>query len=519
LESKVEPGVQRTSNKIEKEREEEMAETSSFKAAQEVATKLKDNGFEAYLAGGCVRDLIIKRIPKDYDIATSATPEQVTSIFPHCVEVGAQFGVIKVLIDTENGHDSIEVATYRSDGKYGDSRRPNSVQLITNKLEDVKRRDFTMNGLLMDPNTGGILDYVGGREDINKGIIRCIGNPKERLSEDPARMLRAIRFVSQLGFSIEPETFEEMRNSASMISHVSVERVRDELTKTITGVHVGDALIQLQRSHLYDELPKGCRIMEILPLVEKFDSLKEQITDPIIAWSLVARTTGTGTWRAEGYIRDLRFSSNDVKKVVSISEKARKIHELKTYRTTLADKRRLANSPDINEALMLYELEKKIEGNSPDEAKSQIKELQEMGFPEPFISGNDLIYLGYLPGPSYTEIIKTAFDYQLNNSSQTKEEVIKYITDVHYKHTLRLLDTGFFSDGTKKRRMTAECKGCSGIMRFTSSWSVREGGTPLTMHKDRILEATNCENDTWEYIKCKNCGKKRAKDNFIPLKD
>lgn len=210
-------------------------------AARNIAETLRSAGHQAYLAGGCVRDLLLGLDPKDYDVATSAIPDAVLALFPDrkAFTVGAHFGV--VLICEDDGV-STEVATFRHDGAYSDGRRPDAVRFSTDPREDVFRRDFTINGMLLDTAVyartsdaaQATLDYVGGRTDLAAHIIRAIGNPIERFAEDKLRMLRAVRFAARLGFDIEPVTAEAIRTLASQINVVSTERIRDELTLILT---------------------------------------------------------------------------------------------------------------------------------------------------------------------------------------------------------------------------------------------------------------------------------------------
>ncbi|MFO7569312.1 MAG: polynucleotide adenylyltransferase, partial [Smithellaceae bacterium] len=197
--------------------------------AESIIGLLRQKGFEAFLVGGCVRDFIRGELPEDYDIVTSATPDQVIDLFERTVPVGAKFGVVMVISD---GHP-FEVATFRSDDVYEDGRRPTRVHYASVK-EDVLRRDFTVNGLLMDPVTGDIIDYVGGRDDIQRKILRTIGDPVLRFNEDHLRMLRAIRFAANLEFSLDEATKKAVTANASQIAIVSAERIQEELGKILT---------------------------------------------------------------------------------------------------------------------------------------------------------------------------------------------------------------------------------------------------------------------------------------------
>src|SRR5712691_787151 len=198
--------------------------------AEKICGVLRDAGHQAYLVGGCVRDLVLGREPADYDVGTDALPERVQQLFPDSIAVGARFGVIIVA----EGSVQVEVATFRSDVGYSDGRHPDRVAYARSAQEDVQRRDFTMNGLLMNPESGEILDYVGGRSDLKAGLIRAIGEPSRRFAEDKLRMLRAVRFAARFGYAIEAGTFAAIRHHAAEVPQISAERLREELTKLLT---------------------------------------------------------------------------------------------------------------------------------------------------------------------------------------------------------------------------------------------------------------------------------------------
>jgi poly(A) polymerase len=220
--------------------------------AQRICQTLRSKGHQAYFVGGCVRDILLHREPADYDVATDATPERVEQIFPNSLTVGAKFGVVVVVQEPEAGESSerrpvtVEVATYRSDVGYSDGRHPDKVVYSSTPQEDVRRRDFTINGLLLDPETNEVLDFVGGRDDLRAGIMRAIGQPEQRFREDKLRMLRAVRFAARFGYTIEPETLRAIQKLAPEIGQVSAERLRDELTKLL-GVCYCTTWASLQR--------------------------------------------------------------------------------------------------------------------------------------------------------------------------------------------------------------------------------------------------------------------------------
>ncbi len=222
-------------------------------AAASIVRTLRGAGFQAYLVGGCVRDLLLGIEPKDFDVSTEATAAQVMKIFPETYAVGAQFGVVLVPVQNAEGEDvgseqssqghTVEVATFRSDIGYSDGRHPDEVRFSRDPREDVARRDFTINGMMLDPASGEVLDFVGGRADLAAGMIRTIGDPEHRFAEDKLRMLRAMRFAARFGYEIDAATFAAIQKLAPQVKVVSHERVRDELTRMLTGEHARRAFL------------------------------------------------------------------------------------------------------------------------------------------------------------------------------------------------------------------------------------------------------------------------------------
>src|SRR5947207_13747489 len=241
---------------------------SSEKAQQatRIVRELRQAGYSAYLVGGCVRDLLLGREPADFDVATSATPQEVMQLFPQTFAVGAQFGVVLVPVrrDTPEGQRDnyvIEVATYRSDGLYSDGRHPDQVQFSTDAKIDVQRRDFTVNGLLLDPISKKVIDHVDGCEDLKRRTIRAIGDARQRFSEDKLRMLRAVRFAARFGYTIERRTFAAIRELAREIRQVSRERIRDEVLKMLTEGEARSAFELLDQTTLLEHiLPEVARM-------------------------------------------------------------------------------------------------------------------------------------------------------------------------------------------------------------------------------------------------------------------
>lgn len=241
---------------------------SIFQKAAEVIAILKQNQFEGYIVGGCVRDYIIDRPINDVDIATSATPAEVQRLFPQVIPVGMEHGTVIV----RHQHTSFEVTTYRTDGTYTDRRRPDQVEFVRDIKEDLKRRDFTMNAIAMDAE-GNLLDLFNGREDISRQIIRTVGKAEKRFEEDALRIIRAVRFSSQLGFSIEKETKEAMKHCRASIESLAVERLTVELQKLFAGKYCDKAIGYLEELGLYQHLPVFDRAPELLRELKPVSSL------------------------------------------------------------------------------------------------------------------------------------------------------------------------------------------------------------------------------------------------------
>ena len=240
--------------------------TSSESCAARIVAKLQAAGFSAYFVGGCVRDRLMGIVPKDYDIATSALPQEVGRLFPRTVAVGAAFGVVRVL--EEEG--SYEVATFRSDGAYSDGRRPSEVAYSTDPRLDVQRRDFTINGLLYDPSSRQVLDFVGGERDIRSGVIRTIGSAERRFREDKLRLVRAVRFAARFRYELEKETLAAMRDQAAQVTRVSPERIREELARILTEGYAADGIRGLEQVGLLTHLLPEVTALKGVPQPPEF---------------------------------------------------------------------------------------------------------------------------------------------------------------------------------------------------------------------------------------------------------
>jgi len=436
---------------------------------------LRQQGFQAYLAGGCVRDLLLKREPADYDIATSATPAQVMEIFPDTYAVGAQFGVVLVPLPEEEracedenilqkAH-AVEVATFRSDLGYSDGRRPDEVRFSQDPREDVARRDFTINGMLLDPlgteMTGGVLDFVGGREDLEAGIIRTIGDPERRFAEDKLRMLRAVRFAARFEYAIEAETLAAIQHLADEIQVVSRERVRDELTKMLIASHARRAFLLLDESGLLQEVlpeisamkgveqppefhPEGDVFVHTLLLLENLP----HPCPPTLAWGALLHDVGkpatfrvapdrirfdghvdVGVKIAEEICGRLRFSNDDAAQVLALVDNHMRFgHVTRMKESTLKKFLRL---PGFEEHLVLHRADSVAShGNlsTYDFLQKKLAEIPPAEIrPAALVTGDDLIAAGYAPGPRFREILEAVEDAQLEGRLASREGALEFV--------------------------------------------------------------------------------------------
>ena len=356
-------------------------------AAESIMGALRRGGHEAYLVGGCVRDLLLLRTPKDYNVTTDARPERVTELFPHTISVGAAFGVVAVVMDGVQ----TEVATYRSDGDYPDGRHPEIVFYSDTAREDVLRRDFTINGLLcmgkadtesveayekslkgstdtlsIGESTYGVVDYVGGLDDLKNKLIRCIGNPNERFAEDALRMLRACRFAAQLGFKIDGETLKAISKNASLIDKVSKERVAMELLKIVSSPFPLKGLIPLITTGLLNRLPLFYAIdFSLSSVLRRFASFATD--DPGLGMAmLLADSTGVS---ARKVCNDLKLSNGQKDAIMGAIEVGSHLANMREYfirsladgvdpltaMSARAELKKLMRSPGASNALSLLE--------------------------------------------------------------------------------------------------------------------------------------------------------------------
>jgi poly(A) polymerase len=444
-------------------------EKSKYLAAADVVRCLRAAGHQAYFAGGCVRDMLLGVEPKDFDVATSATPDVVMGMFRKTYSVGAHFGVVLVCSRGDAGEIATEVATFRHDGAYSDGRRPDAVQFSSDPREDVLRRDFTINGMLLDPavfeETGeaarAVLDYVGGQKDLNAHLLRAIGEPALRFAEDKLRMLRGVRFAARLELEIEPRTMAAIRAAASEIGQVSSERIRDELTLMLTEGHARRAfelvdetgllafvLPEAVKMHGVEQPPQfhpeGDVWVHTMLLLEKLGPG----VSPTLAWSALLHDIGKpATFRApdpkkpgdrirfDGHVEvgvrmteeilgRLRFSNEDTAQIVALVKNHMRFGDILQMReSTLKrflrlpkfDEHLALHWMDVSSAhgdLRLYEFAKERYEATPVETVR----------PKLLVTGKDLIAAGYRPGPEFKAMLEVAEDAQLEGQVTTTEE-------------------------------------------------------------------------------------------------
>jgi poly(A) polymerase len=441
--------------------------------AAEIVRTLREHSHQAYFAGGCVRDLLLAHNPADYDVATDATPRQVMQIFPETYAVGEQFGVVLVPVDSfdestpadgssvRTTRKAIEVATFRSDVGYSDGRHPDKVRFSKDPREDVERRDFTINGMMLDPATNEILDFVGGRDDLKAGIIRAIGDPERRFTEDKLRMLRAVRFAARFDYQIDPVTMAAIQKLAPKIRQVSCERIREELTKMLTEGRARRAFQLLDESRLLAEVlpeiaamkgveqppqfhPEGDVFVHTLLLLDKLPAGASKT----LAWGALLHDVGkpptfrvtpdrirfdghveVGVKMAAEICRRLRFSNSETDQILALVDNHMRFADvLRMKQSTL---KRFFRLPAFDEHLELHRMDV-LSSNGNLEAYNYSREQlhaipPEAIRPQPLVTGSDLIAAGYAPGPRFKEILSAIEDAQLEGRITSLEDALAYI--------------------------------------------------------------------------------------------
>jgi len=446
--------------------------------ATTIVRTLRDHDHQAFLVGGCVRDLLLGRPPADYDVATEATPAEVMRIFPETYAVGAQFGVVLVPLPYEQNAESraanafdevtgkehaVEVATFRSDIGYSDGRHPDQVVFSKTPQEDVERRDFTINGLLLDPVTDEVLDFVGGRADLAARVVRAIGDPERRFTEDKLRMLRAVRFAARFDYSIDPTTFTAIQKLAPEIRQVSQERVRDELTKMLTEGRAKRAFQLLDETCLLPQIlpeivamkgveqppqyhPEGDVFVHTLLLLENLPHPAPRT----LAWGALLHDVGkpptfrvapdrirfdghveVGMKMAEEICRRLRFSNDDTEQILALVQNHMRFADVTRMRESTLKKflrmPRFAEHLELHRMdctashgdLTLYKFAKeRVLSTPPGEMR-----------PTPLVTGDDLIVAGYSPGPRFKEILGAVEDGQLEGRLISRQQAMQFVAE------------------------------------------------------------------------------------------
>jgi putative nucleotidyltransferase with HDIG domain len=453
--------------------------TRQFEAALGIVEKLRAAGHEAYLAGGCVRDLLLGREPNDYDVATSATPDVVLGLFARTFAVGAHFGVVLVADGDEAGYLTTEVATFRSDGAYSDGRHPDAVRYTTSSEEDVRRRDFTINGLLLDPLHGGrpldesigdpthlrsaVRDYVGGVSDLDAGVVRAIGRAELRFEEDRLRMLRGVRFAARFGFELEAGTAAAIRGLAARIDAVSKERVRDELSKM---------LIEGRARRAFELLDETGLLAEVLPEIARMKGVEqppqfhpegdvwvhtlgllgqlEAGCSMTLAWGALLHDVGkpptfrkapdrirfdghveVGVAMAAEICRRFRLSNEETRQIVVLVENHMRFMD--SGRMKASTLKRFFRLERFEEHLALHRMDclagSGYLANWEFMREKWLAMPEETVRPQPLITGRELIAAGYRPGARFKEMLRAVEDAQLEGTIGTEDAALRLVLE------------------------------------------------------------------------------------------
>jgi len=423
--------------------------------ARSIIDRLRAAGHTAYLVGGCVRDLLLRRTPNDFDVATSARPDELLRLFPRADRVGAHFGV--VLVHGEGAH--VEVATFRSDLEYLDGRHPEAVRFETDPREDALRRDFTVNALLLDPISGEVLDFTNGRADLDAKIVRAIGDPEIRFREDRLRLMRAVRFAARLDFAIEPRTLASMRLLAPLIQTVSAERVRDELARILTEGGVRRGLELMDASGLLHEVLPEIEAMKGVEQPPEFHPEGDVWTHTLImldglrhpsvelALGVLLHDVGKpptfrvaerirfdghveeGVKLAHALLNRLRFPNHTIGQVEALIANHMKFRETPHMRESTL--KRFIRMPDFEEHMELHRLDCLSSHGHLDNyelvRRKQLEVPPEELKPKPLITGDDLIAQGMKPGPIFGKLLREIEDAQLEGRITTREEALALV--------------------------------------------------------------------------------------------
>jgi len=426
-------------------------------AATEIVKQLREAGFQAYWVGGCVRDLVMGREPKDFDITTDATPTQVTQLFPQSLTVGAQFGV--VIVPRPEG--DFEVATFRSDGRYTDGRHPAEVRYTRTAEEDVQRRDFTINGLLYDPVEKCVLDYVGGEADIRARRLRTIGDPIQRFNEDHLRMLRAVRFAARFLFTPEHALIDAIRQLAPQIREVSAERIRDEIVKILTEGQARRGFELLDETGLLQEVLPKVKTLQGVEQPPEFHPEGDVWTHTLLMLEGLRAPTNTlalgvllhdvgkpptfnrrerirfdnhveiGAKMAEEICTRLRLSFRETERIVELVRHHLRFKDFPHMRRST--QLRFLRLEGFEEHLELHRLDC-LASHGDLSTYAMVKQMMEETpaeeiRPEPLLRGDDLITQGYTPGPLFKEMLQAIEDAQLEGRIHTHADALRLVSE------------------------------------------------------------------------------------------
>jgi poly(A) polymerase len=395
-------------------------------AALNVVRRLREHGHEALWAGGCVRDMLLGQRPADIDVATDAPPERIIELFTHSRKVGAKFGVVMV----KQGRHWIETATFRSDLSYSDGRHPQQV-VFTNAEEDAQRRDFTINGLFYDPLAEEVIDYVGGRDDLEAGILRAIGDPDRRFEEDHLRMLRAVRFAARLNFNIQADTLEAIRRHAERIQQISAERIREELEKMFAHSSRCLAVRLLSETRLLNYLwPRAQWTQNQLSMATTAIENLPRDSDFVLTMAALLHDRELRYVQAVG--NSIRCSNKQMDDIGWLVEHYPSLD--RAEHLSLAEFKKLMAHDRFRDLLELHRAicqaeERTVEPN--DRARKRSEAIpKERVAPPPLVTGEDLIREGVQPGPIFKEILDQLYDEQLNEKLQDRDEALKQLKDL-----------------------------------------------------------------------------------------
>ena len=428
--------------------------------ANSICDVLQRSGYQALLVGGCVRDLLLGREPGDYDVTTDATPDQIMPLFPESLAVGAQFGVMLIPRDGLK----VEVATFRSDVGYSDGRHPDRVVYSKTPQEDVQRRDFTINGLLMRHDSDEVLDFVDGQADLKAKVIRAIGEPSRRFTEDKLRMMRAVRFAARFGFEIEAATFRAIRRHVAEIHQVSPERLREELTKMLTEGAARRAFELLDETWLLQQVLPEIGAMKGVEQPAQYHPegdvwihtrlMLEELpkgASPTLAWGVLlhdvgkpptfqsAKDTGdrirfnnhveVGVRMAEAICRRLRFSNEETEQILALVDNHMKFGAVEEMRASTL--KRFVRLPHFEEHLALHRLDCLSSHRNLDSYEFVRQFLEktppEQVRPARLLCGDDLQDMGFQPGPLFAQILQSLEDAQLEGQVKTREEAEDFV--------------------------------------------------------------------------------------------